>query len=149
MLFYWNYNVLHILPLKKQTSRYVASKWPKWQYMRNAGICDKATEGWSGRGRNGHGEQLQLWEEKARSRRLGNGAAAPARKLNSQIQLSKESMEIQTPPVGEGQKEAKFGVSEKCYYTECNSLVRKSWHSWILTSPLPGNNESKACTCPE
>lgn len=65
-------------------------------------------------------------ESKLGSRRVGNGAGVLAR--NPQIQLPKESMEAQFPPVGEGQKETNkqnFAVSEKFYYTECISLTRK------------------------
>ena len=81
---------------------------------------------------------------------MGNGAGVLAR--NPQIQLPKESMEVQFLPVSEGQKETNkqnFAVSEKFYYTECISLTRKGeapGHQHLSQMIM---NQTKACTCPE
>lgn len=74
--------------------------------MRNTGICDMVTEGWSGHAGDGHGGQLQL------NVRVNEG---PKEKRMEQLSWLKTS-QIQLP---------KPDMREKFYHTESTSLTQK------------------------
>lgn len=81
-------------------------------------------------------------ESKLGSRRVGNGAGVLAR--NPQIQLPKESMEVQFPPVSEGQKETNKQTKLCCEWKVLLYRVylpnKERWGSRTPT-PFPDDNE--------
>lgn len=114
--------------------------------MRHADICDMETEGWSGQPGWAWGTAAAKHERKLRSKREGHQAAVLARNF-SDIQLPKESMEIQSPPVSEGEQEmTEPCMSGKFYHTDCTSLtweaeVPRHWQhlSWVIMNPTPAS----------
>lgn len=74
-------------------------------------FCDMEAEGWSGQQGWAWGTAAAKHERKLRSKREGNRAAALARNF-SDIQLPKESMEIQSPPVSEGEQKTERALHE-------------------------------------